>query len=480
MQGSFSNPEPRGVFAVDLDETLIQTDLLYERLLLLCRLSPLRLFQIPWFLLQGKLRFKKWIFSKVEIDFSMLPYRAEVLEKVRLARQRGETTLLLSASLQEDVDQVMRHLKLFDQGVGSRHENFKGAAKTKYLESHYLNNNVTYVGDSGSDFPVWKHGHKIIAVNPHPRLMKKIQSLQKPVEFICDSEKVFGLILKQLRVHQWVKNILVFIPVFSAHRFNDILPWIASLRGFFAFSFLASAVYVFNDLCDLKTDRVQEAKKHRPLASGRLPLKLGIALVPVCLVLGGVVSLGLPSQMLMILGGYLIMNVIYSFWVKEWLALDVIFLAIFYALRVLVGGAASMTPVSEWLLSFSIFFFTGLAMVKRFSEIKKQSNLSVAGRSGRRAYEQQDLMTVLVMGITTSIVSILVLALYLSTGEVQKLYRTPGVLWLVTPLLLYWFNRLWLLGARGEISEDPVLFAIKDKVTWGVVFVVLCLIIIAV
>jgi len=310
--------------------------------------------------------------------------------------------------------------------------------------------------------------------------MKKIQSLQKPVEFICDSEKVFGLILKQLRVHQWVKNILVFIPVFSAHRFNDILPWIASLRGFFAFSFLASAVYVFNDLCDLKTDRVQEAKKHRPLASGRLPLKLGIALVPVCLVLGGVVSLGLPSQMLMILGGYLIMNVIYSFWVKEWLALDVIFLAIFYALRVLVGGAASMTPVSEWLLSFSIFFFTGLAMVKRFSEIKKQSNLSVAGRSGRRAYEQQDLMTVLVMGITTSIVSILVLALYLSTGEVQKLYRTPGVLWLVTPLLLYWFNRLWLLGARGEISEDPVLFAIKDKVTWGVVFVVLCLIIIAV
>jgi 4-hydroxybenzoate polyprenyltransferase len=170
------------------------------------------------------------------------------------------------------------------------------------------------------------------------------------------------------------------------------------------------------------------------------------------------------------------MNGIYSFWVKEWLALDVVFLAVFYALRVLVGGAASTTMVSEWLLSFSIFFFFGLAMVKRFSEIKRQPHLSIAGPVGRRAYGHQDLMTVLIMGITTSIVSILVLALYLSTGEVQKLYRNPGVLWLVTPLLLFWLNRFWLLGARGEITEDPVVFAIRDKVTWVVIFIVLCLV----
>jgi 4-hydroxybenzoate polyprenyltransferase/phosphoserine phosphatase len=477
MQSVALKPESQVLFVVDLDDSLIKTDLILEKLISLALHSPASLCLAPLMMLKGRLAFKKWLASKTQIDFSSLPYRTDILDKVREARKRQETVILLSASLQEDVDRVVQHLKIFDAGVGSHSENLIGSAKLKFLKDNYPGSRVTYVGDSLVDLKIWKECDKIIAVNPSAGLVKKLQSINKPTELVIDRKNQIKLVIRELRVYQWVKNILVFLPVFAAHRFFEPLIWIHSARAFVAFSFLASAVYVFNDICDLSHDRKQPSKQNRPLASGALALKTALVLIPSCLVVSLFAAWGLPKELPLILGIYFLMNFIYSFWVKELLAIDVIFLAGFYTLRIFAGGAATSIPVSEWLLSFSVFFFFGMAMVKRFSELRTQPSNFSGSKLGRRAYEYQDATAVLVTGASTSILSILILALYLSTGEVKRLYQHPNHLWFVTPCLLFWLNRLWILGSRGQVTEDPLVFALKDKVTWwvaiGIVLVVL-------
>lgn len=458
----------QSLFAVDLDESLLRTDILLEKCVKLVRQFPLMIFCIPFQMLRGKLAFKKWIHEKVQLDYATLPVRKAVLEKIEQARARGERTLLISASLQEDVSKVGEVIPLFDELVGSSDVNLRGTKKLAYLEQNYSHLTLTYLGNAFSDLKIWKGAQKIIAINPSALLNWRISSMNRATEYIYDQNQLLVEIVRELRVYQWVKNFLVFLPVFAAHKFIDFHPWFKSIQAFLGFSFLASSVYVFNDICDLPSDRKQLSKKDRPLASGKVNLRTALLLVPFCLLLSFMTSWGLGQKTLVTMGCYLIMNVLYSFWVKKMLVLDVVFLAGFYTLRIFVGGTASDTLVSEWLLSFAVFFFFGLAMVKRFSELKLQSSSSIGRFAGGRAYEVQDQMTVLISGVSTSILSILILALYLSTGEVQHLYRNPRFLWLVTPCLLYWINRMWILGARGKVTEDPLVFALTDKVTWGV------------
>ena len=472
MLSALNNKETQLLYVVDLDDSLLATDLLFERVRSLFVKAPLSLLLLPFMILRGKLGFKRYLQKKVELDVVNLPYRKEILQAVILAKQRGEKTVLLSASLQEDVKAIAVFLKTFDEAIGSDSVNLKGQKKIDLLKEKYPSAILTYTGDCVEDLKIWSSCAKIIAINPSHYLRSKIELLGKPAELIYDNKNHFSLVVKQLRIYQWVKNLLVFLPVFAAHHFFEISTWVHSLRAFFAFSFLASGVYVFNDICDLENDRKQRSKKNRPLASGRLSVKTGLLLIPTCLALSMISCYGAPWKLFAVLGCYLLMNVAYSFWIKEWLALDVVFLAIFYTLRIIAGGVASETVVSEWLLSFSVFFFFGLAMVKRLSELKNEPQTSNQ-KVGRRAYESQDSMTLLVSGMSTSLLSILVLALYLSTGEVKKLYHNPDLLWFVTPCLLFWLNRLWILGARGLVSEDPLVFALKDKVTWAVALAVI-------
>jgi 4-hydroxybenzoate polyprenyltransferase len=476
VQGSLQKTEPQSIFAVGLDDSLLKTDLLLEKLVVLLAKQPWHVISLLGVLFRGPLALKKWLHRNVSLDYSTLPIRQEVVEQVKSAKLRGERTLLLSASLQEDVEGVSSVLNIFDESVGSQQKNFKGREKTDYLFKNYPESHKTYVGNSFSDLEVWSRCEKIVAINPSTLIHQKIKSFRKETHIISDQKDLVFAILKQLRTHQWVKNLLVFIPAFAAHRFFEFLPWWLSLRAFIAFSLSASAVYVFNDLCDLLHDRAHSSKKHRPLASGKLPLKIGVILIPMCLLGSFAFAWGLPSNLSLILATYLTMNLFYSYWVKEWLSIDVVFLSVFYTLRILAGGAASDIRVSEWLLSFSTFFFFGMAMIKRCSELKRQTQLSLVERTGRRAYSQQDFIPVLALGVTASILSILVLSLYMSTGEVQKLYSKPKFLWLLNPCLLFWINRIWLLGARGLVNEDPIVFAIKDKTTWAVVVTMLAII----
>ncbi|MSP19190.1 MAG: UbiA family prenyltransferase [Bdellovibrionales bacterium] len=472
MLSALNNKETQLLYVVDLDDSLLATDLLFERLQSLLVKAPLSFLLAPFMILRGKVGFKRWLQKTVDLDVTNLPYRKEIIRAVILAKQRGEKTILLSAALQQDVKAIADFLNIFDEAIGSDSINLRGLKKIELLNNRYPDASLTYTGDCVADLKIWSSCVKIIAVNPSQHLKSKISLLDKPVEIIYDKENQFSLVIKQLRIYQWVKNLLVFLPVFAAHHFLELSTWLHCLRAFFAFSFIASGVYVFNDICDLENDRKQESKKHRPLASGRLSVKTGLFLIPTCLALSMISCYGASWKLLAVLGCYLLMNVAYSFWVKEWLALDVVFLAIFYTLRIIAGGVASQTFVSEWLLSFSVFFFFGLAMVKRLSELKKEPQF-LSKKVGRRAYESQDSMTLLVSGMSTSLLSILVLALYLSTGEVKKLYHHPDLLWFVTPCLLFWLNRLWILGARGLVSEDPLVFALKDKVTWAVALAVI-------
>lgn len=458
--------ECQPVFAVDLDDSLLKTDLLLERIVNLAAHAPLNLLKIPLKLLGGKLSFKRWLSTETTLDYSTLPVRQEVLDRVKEARGRGEKTVLISASLNEDVLNIAQLYPFFDVSVGTSDINLKGSTKLKFLEETFPSAPITYVGDSLSDLDIWDKCQKIIAINPSPYLSWRIRSKSKLTEFIFDKSNNLKFLVRELRPYQWVKNVLVFLPVFAAHRFFDLGPWIAAAKTFLSFSFLASAVYVFNDLCDLSSDRRQKSKNHRPLASGNLSLKTAILLIPACLTLSVVFSWNLSPSVFHVLGCYLLMNILYSFWVKKILVMDVVFLAGFYSLRIFAGGFASEVSVSEWLLSFSVFFFFGLAMIKRFSEIKAQ--LLSASKTSRRAYDSQDLITIQTSGICTSVLSILILALYLSTGEVKKLYSHPQILWFVTPVLLFWINRIWILGSRGLVKEDPLVFALKDKVTWAV------------
>ena len=273
----------------------------------------------------------------------------------------------------------------------------------------------------------------------------------------------FLAVNRALRTYQWVKNVLLFVPMLMAHSVADASLWIQVTLGFFAFSFAASFGYVVNDLADRDADRQHPAKRHRPFASGALSPAFGYALAPVLLVAAFALSwVALPPAFLIALSAYTVTTVAYSFALKQQPVTDVIVLAGLYTLRILAGGAATGIVVSEWLLAFSMFFFLSLALLKRFAELKRLAVEPERSLHGR-GYRGEDLSLLRNIGATAGYLSVLVLALYVTSPEVVELYDRPNLLWLVAVLLLHWITRVWLLAGRGAIDDDPILFAVKDK-----------------
>ena len=271
--------------------------------------------------------------------------------------------------------------------------------------------------------------------------------------------------LRALRVHQWVKNLLVFVPLIMAHLLVDQQSLSAAVRAFFAFSLLASSVYLTNDLFDLEADRNHPHKRHRPLASGQMSVRFALALIPCLIVASGAMALGLPADFWAALASYLVVTLLYSMALKKVIVIDIISLAGLYTLRILAGGMASAVAVSQWLIAFSMFFFLSLACLKRFSELRAL-RLADEQSTRRRGYLTSDLEQVSQMGAACACLSVLVFALYLNGREVTVLYQHANTLWLVCPALFYWLSRMWILAHRGEVSEDPILFAVKDRVSY--------------
>ncbi len=279
-------------------------------------------------------------------------------------------------------------------------------------------------------------------------------------------------LLRAMRPHQWLKNLLVFIPLLAAHQYGDGSSVVKALFAFLIFGLTASSVYLLNDLVDIRDDRHHARKKHRPLASGRLSLLHGWLAWPLLLMLAAVLTsplgAGLRIQFAASLAAYLLLTAAYSLKLKQIAIVDVLTLAILYTLRIIAGAAAIAVPVSFWLLSFSMFIFLSLAFIKRYSELW---SAHAEGRSGvlrGRGYEAQDLQLVSSLGGSAGYTAVLVLALYIQDSHTASLYATPALIWLACPLLLFWISRAWLIAHRGQMHDDPIVFALKDPVSLGV------------
>lgn len=491
---SANTSSPRNI-VVDLDGTLIKTDLLLEQLVKLVKQNPLNIVLVFVWLLRGVVFLKTRLATEVEIDIASLPYRGEIIEFLKKKKAAGCAVYLFSASHQQLVRKVADHLGVFDACFGTGNENLpaknlKGKNKLLLITKQLNNEPFVYIGDSPDDLVVWAKSNRIFVVNPTPLLEKEIANLKIKYEVLVDRDSTFitdfKIVLKQLRVYQWAKNLLVFVPLVAGQYFFDVQRWIDCLTVFVALSFASSAVYILNDVFDLEADRKHSIKKMRPLAQGTIKLGQVFYMASILVVSSLVVGSLSGVWSLAILLAYYLLNVLYSLKIKQIVALDIVVLAGFYTLRIFAGGVASSIPVSSWLLAFSSFCFLGLALLKRYVELQaisertgldrvdgacseKYKSPEVQSNSATmdgRGYMVEDRFPVFVIGVSSSLLSVLVFALYINSQIAEQFYRHTGLLWIVAPILLYWQTRLWILAHRGVVLHDPVLFALCDRASW--------------
>jgi 4-hydroxybenzoate polyprenyltransferase/phosphoglycolate phosphatase-like HAD superfamily hydrolase len=456
------------VLFVDLDGTLIASDLLWESLLLTIKLDPRSVVRLPGWFAQGKAALKQELAVRCRPDAAGLPYREEVLVLLREAKEQGVSLVLATGSNRKLAHEVAEHLGLFDDILASDGQNnLIGARKLEAILGYCHergHESWGYFGDSETDVPIWKHAHESVAVNPSRKTLDKLGEHAPKVKRVSAGKSKLKALVKALRPHQWAKNVLLFAPLVLAHTLA-VGPIVTALLAFIAFSLCASSVYVLNDLLDIESDRKHPTKRNRPFASGRLSVPNGPVLAGSLLVAGvGLAVAALPWEFVGALGLYLVLTSLYSFWLKRKLIVDVLLLAGLYTLRIIAGGLATGTAVSEWLMAFSVFLFTSLAFAKRHAELTRLAQEG-GDKTAGRGYQVQDTNIIASLGPTSGYLAVLVFALYINNGAARGLYAHPWALWLVCPLLLYWVTRVWFIANRGRLSEDPVVFAMKDGIS---------------
>ena len=450
---------------VDLDGTLCRTDTLFEGLLSLAAQQPLMLLAVPVWLAQGRVNLKAQLADRKILDAERLPFNDQVVDHLRQARAEGRRTALVSAADHRQVTAIAEATGLFDEAYGSAEgRNLKGPEKAAFLTEHFGAGMFDYIGDSRADVPVWAAARTALTVRAGPGLRKAAETAQPNTLHLDPPDAPWGDILRAMRPHQWVKNLLIFLPTFAAHDMSNL---VAILLGFVAFSLTASTVYVINDLIDLDADRAHPRKRLRPFAAGRLSLQMGLALAGGLCLLAVLFGLMTGPLFLLVQAVYLVLTLAYSMWLKRKLIIDVLTLAGLYTIRIVAGAAAATVVLSPWMLGFSIFLFLALAAVKRQAELADQ--LTSQRASHGRAYEVDDLP--ILRGIATSAThaSVLVLALYINSADVRALYATPFLLWFICPILLYWSLRMIMKAHRGQMTDDPIVFAATDRVSLSLI-----------
>jgi 4-hydroxybenzoate polyprenyltransferase len=455
---------------VDLDRTFTHTDLLIESFLMLVKKNPLYVFLCFFWLLKGKACLKAQIAGRVSMDVSTLPYNAALLEYLQREKSQGRELFLCTASHWSLAQKVADHSGLFSGVLASSDDvNLSGTNKAAALVDKFGVRGFDYCGDAKADVPVWAQARRAIVVgNKH--IAAVAAKVNDSIVFLETEGALPHLIVKEMRVYQWVKNLLIFVPLLASHRFTDTSSILAAVLGFASFSLCASSVYVLNDLLDLDADRRHARKRNRPFASGRLPVSLGLGLAA-ALVLGSAgLAAFLPLKFALVLAGYFAVTLAYSFILKRQILIDVFTLAGLYTARIVAGGAADDIPLSYWLVLFSGLLFLSLAMVKRYTELDalvRNGKTEAAGRG----YLAQDVMILCAFGTASAYAAVLVLALYMNSPEIKTLYQHQQPLWVLFGLLLYWISRVWMLAFRGQMNDDPIVFAIKDRTS----LIVICL-----
>lgn len=456
---------------VDLDGTLIHTDLLVESASQFLIQKPFEFFKPLLWLLRGKTVLKTELAQRVCLDVSALPYNNDVLDWLRAEKQSGRRVVLATASHRVLAEQVAQHLHVFDEVLATEvNTNLKSAAKAQALVNRFGEGGFDYVGNDWPDLPVWAQAHTAHVVDAPDALLRRAQAQGSVGHVFNSGTPSAGMaLLKAMRLHQWMKNLLVFVPLMAAHQYADTARDGLALMAFVVFSLTASSVYLLNDLVDVQDDRHHVRKRHRPFASGALSLVTGWSAWPLLLLLAVVLSMAfMPVLFSVSLGVYFVLTVAYSLHLKQLAVVDVLTLAALYTLRLIAGAAAIDVAVSFWLLLFSMFIFLSLALIKRYSELKVARDAGKTGALRGRGYEPDDLELVSSLGGSAGFIAVLVLALYIQDGQAAHLYATPQLIWLACPVMLFWISRTWLIAHRGRMHDDPIVFALKDKVSWGV------------
>jgi 4-hydroxybenzoate polyprenyltransferase len=447
---------------VDLDGTLTHSDVLIESFLILIKQNPLYAFLCIIWLLRGKAHLKAEIAARVAIDVSLLPYNARLVDFLRQERSQGRDLYLCTAGDHRYAEQVASHFGFFKGVMASdASRNLSGSHKAEALSSTFGIQGFDYCGNARADIPVWTLARQAIVVGS-----KSIEAAARKVNqttvFFEESRPFIRLALKEMRVYQWVKNLLIFLPLLASHRFTQVDTLVDMGIAFLSFCFCASSVYLLNDMLDLDADRRHIRKRDRPFASGKLPLLAGIILMLVLLSASASLAIMLTPAFQLVLAGYVVITLAYSFRLKRMVLIDVFVLAALYTARIVAGGAAGNIMLSDWLIMFSLMIFLSLAMVKRYTEldkIQRDGKTSAAGRG----YLADDMSIVRSFGTAAGYVAVLVLALYMNSSDVTVLYHHPHRLWVLFCLLLYWISRVWMIAFRGKMNDDPIVFAIKDR-----------------
>ncbi len=463
---------------VDLDGTLIRSDVLADGLLATLR-KPRALLALPRWFASGRAALKRRVEELAETDPEFLPYNVQLLDYLRKQKASGRKLVLATAATADVARRVADHLGIFDEVMSSDEvTNLKGQTKAHALTAKFGEKGFAYVGNDDADLPALIAAKSIVLVNA-PDRVRSAAVRHAPIEAeFRDSKPVLYSILKAMRPYQWVKNFLVFVPMLTAHALTDVHSWVAAFFTLCAFCATASSIYIVNDLTDLAEDRRHHRKKSRPFASGALSVKFGVVLSAALLALG--LALGALSGALLIVIAYAVASISYSFFFKVFPLVDVFMLAGLYTLRILAGGVATGHLASPWLLGFSGFLFLSLALVKRTEELEAAARAGRDKVSARRGYYASDLHVLQLFGCASAFSASVVLALFVGSTAASSQYTRPEALWTIVPLILFWQCRIWLAASRGYMHDDPIVYAARDWVSWIVAISVFILAAIAI
>lgn len=454
------------MLCVDLDGTLIRGDLLWECIILLLKTQPTSLLRLFLWLMRGRAFAKQELAKRVQLDPSRLPYRQEVLDFLQEERRAGRRIVLVTAADSALAKIVAQHLGVFDEVYASDgKENLIGGKKASFLAVQFAETGFDYVGDSAADLEVWQHARAAYVVGSQGRA-EQAAALTTVQALFAEEGPSLRVWINALRGHHWAKNLLLFLPLMLSHNLS-LAPVLRTVAGFVLYGFCASGLYILNDLLDLHSDREHPWKKERPFAAGRLSIPEGVVVSSSLLACAVGLGTFLDLQFGLALVGYAALTMFYSLYIKKVALLDVFVLSSFYSFRILAGALISGTPLSQWFLAFSMFFFLSLAMAKRYSELLHAKDLIASGNSGR-GYHVNDRELLLSFGVGSSFSAVVIFSLYVQSQDVRVLYLSPEWLLLLCPIVLYWLGRTWLLAHRGELKEDPVTLAIRDRVSYVV------------
>jgi 4-hydroxybenzoate polyprenyltransferase len=457
------------IIAVDLDGTLVHTDTLHESALRLLRNQAISAIRLPFWLLAGKAFLKQQLAGAVQLNPATLPYNVPFIDWLKQQKKLGYRLVLCTATHASVAQRIADHLQLFDDVLASDGKNnLTGARKKAALDDTYGEGQYIYAGNSSDDIYVWNGASKGIVVNASSSVLSEAKRITEIHSHFPRMPITLSAWRRVFRVHQWLKNSLLFVPLLAAHRVSETDSLIQLIVAFISFSLCASAVYITNDLLDLESDRQHPRKKYRPFASGLVPISYGAILAPVCAAVSLALSGYVGEYFMAWIFVYFALTFAYSVKLKKLVLIDCLTLAALYTLRIVAGGAAVSVPLSFWLLAFSTFIFLSLAFVKRYAELQVHT-LERKDKVHGRGYYVTDASLIQTLGIAAGYVAVLVLALYLQGETVTTLYHTPEYIWGSVPLMLFWISWIWLKAHRGLMNDDPLVFAVKDTASWAVV-----------